>query len=61
MADPAVLGRAVFDAVVGHTGDPRLGDDLTILVLRRTEPRPLCGVFGSDGGTCRIRRPGFGV
>jgi phosphoserine phosphatase RsbU/P len=42
MADPAVLGRAVFDAVVGHTGDPRLGDDLTILVLRRTEPRPLC-------------------
>jgi phosphoserine phosphatase RsbU/P len=35
-ATPAMLGAAVFEAVVRHTGDPRLADDLTILVLRRS-------------------------
>jgi serine phosphatase RsbU (regulator of sigma subunit) len=34
-ADPAELGRVIFRAVEAHADDARLGDDLTILALRR--------------------------
>jgi serine phosphatase RsbU (regulator of sigma subunit) len=36
-SDPQELGRAILAGTHAHAGDARLGDDLTVLVLRRGE------------------------
>jgi len=38
------IGAAVVRAVEHHTGDTRFADDLTILLLRRSDPAAPVGV-----------------
>jgi phosphoserine phosphatase RsbU/P len=42
--DLAAAGLALFSAIEGHAQDTRFGDDLTVLLLRRTPQNVLIGV-----------------